>query len=160
MVGKYTDNIGAGFEAITPLEIYDALHECRFNIAKTAASLDMTRAALKYRIDGNPTLSTLYADRKQAILDSAEGNVFDAVESGDLASSKFVLTTLGADRGYKAGLELASGLEVVIRNITQEVKDAERLAGPERLHGDVPDTEGARGSQEVGKGPGPAESGE
>lgn len=77
----------------------------------------MRRANLKARIDKEPDLVSLLDDLRQSVLDTAEQNVFTAVEASDQAASQFVLRTIGKDRGYTTGVvgDKNAPIEVVLR---------------------------------------------
>jgi hypothetical protein len=56
--------------------------------------------AVRYHIVRSPALREVFEESRGKVIDKAEGNVFDAVDRGNLQYSKFILTTLGKERGY------------------------------------------------------------
>lgn len=99
------------------VEIYESLVRQKGNLAKVSEELGLRRSNLKARIDKEPDLVALLDDIRQSLLDTAEQNVFSAVESNDQAASQFVLRTIGKDRGYTTGVAGDKGapIEVVLR---------------------------------------------
>ena len=70
-------------------------------LSKVADTVGMGSAqAVRYHITRSPALQQVMADSRERIIDTAEDNIFRAVESGDKAYSWKVLQTLGKDRGY------------------------------------------------------------
>ena len=57
-------------------------------------------AAVRYHIARNPHLQQVFGDSRDGILDTAEENVFAAVEQGSVDDSWKLLKTLGKNRGY------------------------------------------------------------
>ena len=55
---------------------------------------------VRYHIIRSPTLREVFEESRGKVVDKAEGNIFDAVDRGNLQYSKFIVTTLGKDRGY------------------------------------------------------------
>lgn len=90
---------------VTESEAYAALEAASGNVSAAARQLGVSRTALKSRIDKSPRCLMLLQDRREAICDTAEDNVFDAVSNGDQKMSKFVLMTIGKNRGYVSRVE-------------------------------------------------------
>ncbi len=93
----------------------DALKACDGNISAAARLLGVRRSKFKERVDRTPSLVLLLSELKDEVVDAAEGNFFKAAKSGDLIASKFILTTIGKDRGY-------------VTRVEQTGKDGENLA--------------------------------
>ena len=60
----------------------------------------------KRHIDASATLSRMYKDERESILDMAESVLFKNIENGDSADSKWILSKLGKDRGYGDSVDL------------------------------------------------------
>lgn len=103
--------------------IYKSLIEHKGNISACARALEVSRAGLIKKIEGCPALVMLRDEFRQAVIDKAEDNVFADVEKGDQSASKFVLQTIGKDRGYTAGVAgtgKAGEIEVTIRTFAED----------------------------------------
>ncbi len=81
-------------------EVLAAIELAGGNISAAARMLDRRRVSLKTYIDRQPKVSQLLNDLRDDMLDHAEWNFYRATKMGDLGASKFVLQTLGRDRGY------------------------------------------------------------
>ena len=60
----------------------------------------------KRHIDASATLSRMYKDERESILDMAESVLFKNIENGDSADSKWILSKLGKDRDYGDSVDL------------------------------------------------------
>lgn len=113
-----------------------AIEEHHGNIAAVARHFGERRSKLKERIDRSPFLISLLNDLNEEIKDIAQGNIRAAVIAGDPAASRFVLMTIGKDRGYstrveqtgKDGAPLQQAPAVLFRQITDdEIAEAKAL---------------------------------
>ena len=110
-------------------------------LSKVADTVGMGSAqAVRYHITRSPALQQVMADSRERIIDTAEDNIFRAVESGDKAYSWKVLQTLGKDRGYTERREVD---QHVIHSVDETSTEAlvgvlERLAtaNPEAIEAD------------------------
>lgn len=101
---------------VTDGQIYTMLIEQKGNISATARELSVRRSTLKERIDKSAPLVALLNDMREGAVDQAEQNQFSDVEKGDGPASRFLLTTLGKDRGYTAGVSgNGKGGEIVVQ---------------------------------------------
>ncbi len=89
---------------ITDGVIYDTLQDVRGNVSRAALLLSMRRGILYDRIMKTPDLCALLQDYREALVDTAEDNTRADVEKGDPQASRFILQTLGKDRGYTTGV--------------------------------------------------------
>jgi hypothetical protein len=85
-------------------DIFDALERSRGNIGAAARELGVRRALVASRIDKEPELASLIEDFRQSTVDTAEDNVHKDVEKGDPTASRFILQSIGKDRGYTIGV--------------------------------------------------------
>lgn len=83
-------------------QCFDAIKAASGNLSQAARSLGLTRTSLKNRVDRVPELAHLVIDLRDEVVDTAEQNHFIRAKSGeDPAAERFILSTLGADRGYR-----------------------------------------------------------
>ena len=68
--------------------------------SSAARTLGVVRSTICKWVQKHPELQAIQEEARQSLLDFAESNIRSSVESGDLESSRFVLRTLGASRGY------------------------------------------------------------
>ena len=82
-------------------DIAEAIVECRGILSKVAERVGLgSGAAVRHHIGRNPRLREVFNEAREKVVDTAEDNVFQAVDEGNLAYSWKVLQTLGKDRGY------------------------------------------------------------
>lgn len=82
-------------------DIAEAIIECRGILSKVAEKVGLgSGAAVRHHIGRNPRLKEIFNAAREKVVDTAEDNVFQAVDEGNLAYSWKVLQTLGKDRGY------------------------------------------------------------
>lgn len=84
--------------------IYEALVAQSGNIGATARFLRVSRRWLKSRIDRKAPLISLLQDMRETVIDQAEVNVFNDVIKNDPTANRFVLSTIGKERGYSSGV--------------------------------------------------------
>lgn len=85
-------------------QAYQALVDCQGNVTKAAQALDVKRVLLQNMINKSPELQVLLNDFREEAKDIAEENIFSDVKRGDQSASRFVLQTIGRDRGYVTGV--------------------------------------------------------
>lgn len=111
-------------------DIYNAIVDEHGNLGAVAETLGVSRSALKTRVDASPLLTTLMNDYRESIVDTAEQNVFLDVKKGDPQACRFVLGTLGKERGYSTKVETNNApIEVVVRNVAAEMAAAHSGTG-------------------------------
>lgn len=105
------------------------LHDCHGDMTATAKILGIRRSSLKDRIDKSPMLQEVKAELDEAIKDVAESNIRKSVLAGNIRDSKFILTTIGKDRGYvtrvettgKDGKDHSAGMASEIGNTLERI---------------------------------------
>lgn len=105
--------------------IYHALLEADCNISKAARALEVSPGKLRDRIVNIPAFALLLRDKREGVLDKAEDNIFADVEKGDQTASRFVLQTVGKERGYVqgvAGTGKGGEIEVSIRTFSKDTE--------------------------------------
>ena len=110
-------------------------------LSKVADTVGMGSAqAVRYHITRSPALQQVMADSRERIIDTAEDNIFRAVESGDKAYSWKVLQTLGKDRGYTERREVDPHIVHSVDQTSTEalvgVLDRLATANPEAIEAD------------------------
>lgn len=95
---------GSQDQKVTDAEIYEMLIQQDGNISATARALVMSRRRCKERIDRSPVLTALLIDSTEEIVDIAAGNVFADVRKNDPTANRFVLSTIGKERGFSTGV--------------------------------------------------------
>lgn len=101
----------------TDADIATWLLEHKGNISAVARQLNTRRKYIADRVERRPELKELLEEIRQTVIDKAEQNVFVSVESGDLGESRYVLGTIGKDRGYVARVE--TNKDPIIVNVRQ-----------------------------------------
>lgn len=73
-------------------------------------------ATAKKRVMRSPDLRLMWEAEREAILDMSEAALIKAVQEGDTGTAKFILTTLGKDRGFTQQHNVAvdGGLHIVM----------------------------------------------
>jgi|TARA_R100001530_G_scaffold111361_2_gene78498 hypothetical protein len=88
-------------------QIADALIQHNGKLAKVAKQLGMSSPqAVRYHVIRSPVLLEVWNEARENMVDTAEDNIFSAVEQGDLGYSWKVLQTLGKQRGYTERKEI------------------------------------------------------
>jgi len=81
-------------------DLVEALRAHRGVLASTARHLGVSRQQLRVWVQSDPELSYAKEAAIEELVDVAEGNLWKAVEDGDLRASMFALRTLGSNRGF------------------------------------------------------------
>ncbi len=95
---------GSKATTVTASDIYEALVESEGNISRAAAKLGVSRSWVQKKIDTNVTLLAMLQDRREAVVDQAETNVFADVYKNDPTANRFVLQSIGKERGWSSGV--------------------------------------------------------
>lgn len=110
---------------VTASDIYEQLVKSEGNMTHAASALGVSRSWLQQKIAGNVTLTAMMQDRREAVVDQAETNVFADVMKNDPTANRFVLQTIGKSRGWSSGVA-GSGKDgeivVVINKLSEEPK--------------------------------------
>ena len=87
----------------TVAELADVLERAYGQVYMAANMLGMSHQALYARIAKSTHLAEIRDKHRGTLVDTAEIQIRRLVNQGDFAAVKFVLTTLGRDRGYGQG---------------------------------------------------------
>ena len=100
-------------------EVIDALKQAHGIKAHAAEILGCTRITVDNYIDRHPTVARAYEDLRQTIVDRAERGLIKLLIAEEWPAIKYVLSTLGKDRGYTERQEITGqdGGGVVVKLI-------------------------------------------
>jgi len=87
----------------TIAELAEVLERAYGHVYMAANMLGMSHQALYKRIAKSPDLAEICEKHRGTLVDTAEIQIRRLVNQGDFAAVKFVLSTLGRDRGYGQG---------------------------------------------------------
>lgn len=93
----------------TPIRDSDLVYAIRFtmgNYSHIARLLGRRRAKVYDAINTNSVIREIFAEVKETLLDDLESGVFRSALEGDGADRRFVLTTIGKNRGYSSRQEM------------------------------------------------------
>jgi superfamily I DNA and RNA helicase len=114
---------------VTDREIFEQLVRSNGNMSHAARALGIPRKRMYDRVQEVPALQALKRDLVDEILDTAEDNIFSGVRARDATDTRFVLQTLGKERGWSQG-------------VAGTGKNGEVLVTITHLSGDKPDEPG------------------
>lgn len=120
--------VDAGFQKParpTKAEVYAAVVEAEGNKSKAARELKTTRRIVSDICDATPEIVALLSDFRDGLIDHSEDNIFADVKKGDQGASRFVLGTIGAERGWAQGVKGSGKNGAITVEITtfSEAKD-------------------------------------
>lgn len=87
------------------IDVHYALVASMGDYGYMAHLLGRSRTAVKQYVEAHPDLLDLRRDIRDSIIDAVETKELESALSGDGTSRRFVLTTLGKDRGYSTRVE-------------------------------------------------------
>lgn len=104
-------------------DIETALRATHGNILMSAQALGCDRNTIYARIAQSPHLQQVKEESRETVIDIAESNIHKAVESGDISASKYILGTIGRNRGYieKHDVEVSGGFTVIVEGDDAEL---------------------------------------
>lgn len=107
----------ANKERYSTKEVIEALERARGIKAVAAKILTCTRRTIENYIERHPTVAAAYKEQRETLVDIAEGKLMKKLDTDEWPAIKFVLTTLGKDRGYTERREVtgAEGGAMVIK---------------------------------------------
>lgn len=121
------------------VEVYHLIQQFKGNMSEVARELGRSRVSVMKFVNSKKLLIAVRKEITDQLLDLAEANYVKAVEEGDLVASRFVLETLGKDRGYTRRVEqtglnggpITSELQVRFVKPGEEIRDAVHQEGIE-----------------------------
>ena len=87
-----------------------AFTEARGVVRDAAALIGVPEADLRRALARWPELRDVQQAQREHLLDIAEKRLAEAVEEGDMSSVKYVLNSLGRQRGYGTKVQVESGV--------------------------------------------------
>ena len=107
----------ANKQRYTDEQIARVLRQTMGNMTATAQSLGCDRTTVYIRVKASPLLQTVCEEARESFIDLAESAMQKAVREGDVSATKYVLSTLGKNRGYCEKQEVKiDGLESITIN--------------------------------------------
>lgn len=125
-----------------------ALDTAKGNVSKASDLLECRPKTLRSYIARHKELQDIIADYQERVLDLAQEIIFKEVECGDYASARYVLDTLGKDRGFshkeefpakKPDLLISKNMTfeeleqlqtIVLERIADKISERKRLQAP------------------------------
>jgi len=87
-------------EKFTAQQMIDAIRASKGIKSVAARRLGCVRQTVDRYIREYATVAAAYEEERESIIDLAEGKMLQAVNDGEWPAIKFVLVTLGKERGY------------------------------------------------------------
>ena len=132
------------FEAFGEEKVIDALTQSRGCVTRAAQIVGVHRRTVTRWLAANPKLREIVEDSRDQLIDTAEHNLFEAAEKGDLAACRFILTTLGKARGYSTRKEIEPPRERSVEELSSKELLAfrqGRLRSGEEIENDLDEQE-------------------
>lgn len=124
------DNCETRINASGPYHLPDvlaAIYVSRSNYAEMARLLGRNRSKVRDYVLRTSEAKLAFDDVREALLDDVESYTFTAAINGDGPSQRFLLQTLGKDRGYSTRQETtgAGGAPLRVINTEMSLQEAE-----------------------------------
>lgn len=119
-----------------PNDVVAALLHARGNLTEAARLVGRRRQAFKHFVDGNPEIYGICVEIRECVLDTVEQNALRMAEEGDPSMVRFVLQTLGKNRGWTTRVENTGKDGGAIEIDTSDAKDKLRALLGSRQHVD------------------------
>ena len=74
------------------------------NMGRMARALNRSRNGLQRFINAHADILTFLRDMTDTVIDDVEQNMIEAAKDGDLSAARYVLSTLGKERGWTTRL--------------------------------------------------------
>lgn len=98
----------------TTEQVIDALRKSAGIKSQAARALGCNRLTVDNYIQRYPTVKAAYEEQRQVIIDAAESQLVKKLSAGEWDAVKYVLSTLGRDRGYGDTLRHEGGLTIKV----------------------------------------------
>lgn len=106
-----------------PEDVVAAIVVSRGNLSKAAQLLGRRRSKLKSYIDSHQSVTEILHDTRECLIDKVEDNAFEIAENGDPSMVRFILQTVGKNRGYTTRHEATGRDGEAIRIDTSGAKE-------------------------------------
>lgn len=90
----------------TDEEVSHELIRHKGKLGQTAKALGCQSYYVRWRIRENPDIMNAYLHARDEIVDMAEQVMIDKMKDGSESAARYILSTLGKERGYTERLEL------------------------------------------------------
>ena len=107
---------------LDPERVIEVLREERGLLDNAAEKLGTTRTALRKFISNRPRVVEALKETRDQFVDLAEQKLYELVQAGDYRAITFVLSTLGANRGFKLQPGVALGDSVTTNILVDTIK--------------------------------------
>ena len=111
----------------TEQEVIQAVEHTGGLISEIARRLNCHWQTAKTYVEQYPQAVEMLKSEKQTLIDAAENVIFQAVKNGDIQAAKFVLMTLGKNRGYTERQEVEHNGDMSITIIRNPVRTIEAV---------------------------------
>lgn len=110
-------------EKFTAQQMIDAIRGSRGIKSVAARRLGCVRQTVDRYIRDYPTVREVYEEERESLVDLAEAKLLESVNNSEWPAIKFVLVTLGKDRGYVERQEVTGpdGGAVTVRVVYDDV---------------------------------------
>jgi hypothetical protein len=111
--------------------VAQALRKHKGNMACVARQFGVTRSGVKRFVDARPSLREVLLECREAMKDTAESALYEAVAEGEAWAVQFYLRTQGRDRGYgdKAEIEHRGRVVLGVEQLSDDELSAIAAAG-------------------------------
>lgn len=96
-------------------EVLDAVREAKGNMSIAAESLGCTRQTIYNASKRWATVRAEIASQRETVIDLAEEKLLDKLNDGEWHAVKYVLSTLGKERGYGPEIEPVAAVEFIVK---------------------------------------------
>ena len=110
-------------------DIAAALVECSGSLADVSDLLHVGRARVHAFVNNHPDLRELIVQLRESIVDRVERSVHERALAGDWKAERFLLTTLGRDRGYGSRVVVEDERDAALRAVLDGSSRAHVLPG-------------------------------
>lgn len=102
-------------EKFTAGQMIAALKAAHGIKARAAEILSCSRHTIDNYIKRHPTIAAAYAELRETVIDLAEAQLIGQLNAGYWPAIKFVLVTLGRERGWVPGQDITSAGQPIAR---------------------------------------------
>ena len=111
----------------TEEQLLEAIKDTGGIMSRIADKLGCSWHSAEKHVNKNEVAKQAYKDERQGLIDDSENVIRNAVKGGDVQSAKFVLMTLGKNRGYTERQEVEHSGDMSITINRHPVKSETKL---------------------------------
>lgn len=101
-------------QRFTAEQVIEALRRSRGIKALAAKALGCNRLTVDNYIQRYPTIKAVYEEQRALLVDIAEAQLAKKLDAGEWDAVKYVLSTLGRERGYGDTMRHEGGLTIKV----------------------------------------------